>query len=172
MAAFDEFRTRLDSLVYEAEQEAVEASRERQRRAEAFRLLLADFDREADRLQADVIAPRVEYLAALFPNAVEPEYSEEENYRHRIHLRLGHCAEFPCTADITILIVHDADPGHGTVSFDYVILPAYVTEKYRESASRRVAFGASADADVASLLDTAFADFVGHYLTTRSTAPR
>lgn len=166
MTSFERFRSRLDDLVYEAEQGAVANAAARRRRIEEFRDLADAFEREAERLEGELIAPRIEYMEALFPHAVRP--ADQGGERHRLRLSFGATEEFPCTAEVFIHLAHDPDPGHCTVSFDSIILPAPLTERYRQSGVRQVTLGDADVVDVAALLDDSLAEFVRHYMQTRS----
>lgn len=166
MTSFEQFRSRLDDLVYEVEQEAGDTTAERRRRAETFRDHADAFEREAEWLEAEVIAPRIEYVEALFPHAVRP--GDQGAERHRLRLRFSPTEEFPCTAEIAIHLAHTPDPAHCTVSFDSLILPAHLTERHRHSGVRQVTLGDADVVEVAALLDDSLADFVRHYMQTRS----
>ena len=163
-----DFRSLIDGLIAKSEAAAAIAEREEQRRAEAFHAQLVTFDKEADRVQAEFFKPRIDYLAAQFPNTITPEYAEGENYRHRIHLLFTHSNEFPCTGDVKVVIMHDPEPGHFSVSFDYVILPTYVTDHYRDSRTEQFPMDGSADAALCRFIDDAIANFLTHYLKARA----
>jgi hypothetical protein len=54
------------------------------------------------------------------------------------------------------------------VSVDSIILPAPLTERYRQSGARQVTLGDADIAEVTTLLDDSLAEFVWHYMQTRS----
>ena len=166
MTSFERFRSRLDDLVYEAEQGAFANAAARRPRIEEFRYFADAFEREAERLEGEVIAPRIEYVEALFPHAVRP--ADQGGERHRLRLSFGVTEEFPCTAEVSVHLAHDPDPASCTVSVDSIILPAPLTERYRQSGARQVTLGDADVAEVATLLDDSLAEFVRHYMQTRA----
>jgi len=167
MAELQRFEEMITGLVKKADELAKKREAQREKMEEAFHEMLVEFDKHADRLQEEVIAPRIAYLGGMFKNAVKPEIEEDSEYRHRIHLHFAHTEEFPCIADVTFVIVHDAEPGFYNVKFEYIILPAYVTDKYKASELRRVAMGDDSHPELVSFVESRIAEFLEHYLKAR-----
>ena len=163
----DDFKKQIQAMLRKSSEEAERQAALRSEGAAKFQARLLDFDRHADLAQEKVIAPRVTYLASLFPQASKLEMKEEDDYRHRINLHFGHTDEFPCTADVTFLIVHDEEPTHCNVKFEYLILPAYVSEKYRGSDSLRIKTGPDSLAKVAEFVEKSIQSFLEGYLMAR-----
>jgi len=167
MKDMDDFRHQLEGLVRQAEDEA----RTRKARQEFAQRLHEDsllhFDQHADSIQLNIVAPRMRYVASLFDHAHGLEMAEGHEYRHRIHLHFGHTAKYPCTADLTFLLLHGATKGFLEVRFEFLILPAYVTDRYKISDSIPVPTDESGYPAVARFVETRIETFLASYLKAR-----
>jgi hypothetical protein len=164
MSGIEDFKKDINDIINKAEKEieAKKASvKEEQKQMEE---MLQQFDHHADILQQDVILPRVSYFISFFDNAKQPVVREEDEYRHKIFVRFTHAQEIPCMADITILIVHCEDFDFLEVKFEYLILPTYVTDKYKFSDSIKVKIGTESHPDVGDFIQSSLEVFVKSYL--------
>ena len=167
MADLNQYRTSIDEIVKRAAEEQQKEKARQEERAKKFEDMLLEFDRHADALQDEVIAPRIKYLASLFPHAQPPVMREEKEYRHRIVLRFKHVPEYPCTVDIVILIVHCNAVEFLKVKFEYTILPAYVTDRYKYTDEIQVAMDKNSYSSVGDFIQTCIETFLTGYLKIR-----
>lgn len=163
----DDFRKQLEAMLRRSEEENRRRETLRAEEESRYEQMLLDFDAYADRLQEDVVAPRIRHLASLFPHAVEPRMVEEEDYRHRIHLHFAHTAEFPCTADVTVLIAHGKVAGEARLKFEFLILPAYVTERFKGSEEATIPMDDGGRETTAAFVEGNVAAFLEQYLKAR-----
>ncbi|MHC4779541.1 MAG: hypothetical protein ACYTFG_13290, partial [Planctomycetota bacterium] len=90
MKDLGEFKNSIESIIDQARKKVEREKTLLARLAREREKDLLAFDSIADRLQAEIISPRVKHLASLFDNAFEPQFKEEVDYRHRSHLHFGH----------------------------------------------------------------------------------
>ena len=169
MEEFDKFRKTLDDMIRNEEEKARQRNARLEASEEKLEKLLLEFDSHADRLQDEVIRPRVEYLSSLFEHAREPEVEEGVEYRHRIRVHFGHTKEFPCTADVTFIITHAEKPGYYDVKFDYIILPTYMTEHYKANENVRIKYGDESHPEVVAFVESSIETFIQAYFGARRT---
>ena len=164
MGTLDDFKDNVGHLIDLARQKVDREKLSLARMKEERERKLLVFDENADRIQSEIIDPRIKHLASLFDNAFKPKITEEVDYRHRTHLHFGHTDRFPCTADLTILIVHSKDPEYLKMKFEYTILPAYVTENFKFEKELRVKMDEENDAQIISLLESGIEEFLRNYM--------
>jgi len=167
MTGMDEFRAEIDEIMRRAEEDRQQQLDVLEAKQQKFHNMLQLFDRHADAIQDQIIAPRVRYLASLFEHSGKPVMEEEEEYRHRIRLRFFHTEEFPCTSDITILIMHCDFADFFKVKFEYIILPIYVTDQYKFEDEIQVAMDEKSYPAVGTFLQNCIETFLMHYLKAR-----
>jgi hypothetical protein len=69
---------------------------------------------------------------------------------------------------VTFLIVHDEDPGSFSVRFEYLILPAYVTDRFKGSESLRAPLDGASDGEVKAFVESGIKSFLLAYLKART----
>ncbi len=168
MTGIDDFKAGIEDMIRRSDEEASHRKALHEEKAGKRNEMLLHFDRYADEIQEQVIAPRVTYLASKFSNSMKPLMREEFEYRHRIQLHFAHTEEFPCIADITFLIVHCDVREFLSVKFEHVILPAYVTPNYKFSDSIQVKMDSSSYPAVAQFAESCIETFLSGYLRTKA----
>ncbi len=168
MSDLDSFRESVGRLLKRAEDEAAGRRALSQRNEGRRNEMLLRFDRYADEIQDSAIAPRLSFLASQFRNSQKPVMREEFEYRHRIELHFTHTDEFPCIADLTFLIVHCEVQEFLSVKFEYVILPAYVTDNFKFTDSIQVRMDEASYPAVERFVESCLETFLAGYLKARA----
>lgn len=117
-------------------------------------------EREAKRLAAEVVRPRIRHLLEHFDNAELVETSDHDGCHCSI--RFKHTPRFPASTQLTIGVTYDAEVRNLLVVYDLEIMPIFM--QYERNDSLSLPLDAVDDDKAAQWVEDKLVDFTRTYL--------